>query len=283
MVQPLFYGKVFAPYRLILLPFSLRILIAFLPQTTVPNLALPGTSPPSEGLGEAPSPLSFIPLYHHRKRQLPYFFIVQPFRDPAIYTEKYALLQYFSHSTTRCNPTPPDTFSSSDGLGEAFTFLSFIPLYHHRKRQLPYFFIVQPFRDPAIYTEKYALLQYFSHSTTRCNPTPPDTFSSSDGLGEAFTFLSFIPLYHHRKRQLPYFFIVQPFRDQAIYTEKYEVLQYSSPANHDSQPYPARHIPSFGGAWGGRPFPFLFPLWAWESSLFIFQIFPSTPPLARKY
>ena len=151
MVQPLFYGKVFAPYRLILLPFSLRILIAFLPQTTVPNLALPGTSPPSEGLGEAPSPLSFIPLYHHRKRQLPYFFIVQPFRD------------------------------------------------------------------------------------------------------------------------------------QAIYTEKYEVLQYSSPANHDSQPYPARHIPSFGGAWGGRPFPFLFPLWAWESSLFIFQIFPSTPPLARKY
>ena len=180
MVQPLFYGKVFAPYRLILLPFSIRNLIAFLPQTSVPTPTPPGTSPPSEGLGEAPSPLSFIPLYHHRKRQLPYFFIVQPFRDPAIYTEKYALLQYFSHSTTRCNPTPPDTFSSSDGLGEAFTFLSFIPLYHHRKRQLPYFFIVQPFRDPAIYTEKY------------------------------------------------------------------EVLQYSSPANHDSQPYPARHIPSFG-------------------------------------
>ena len=44
-----------------------------------------------------------------------------------------------------------------------------------------------------------------------------------------------------------------PSLKQPISNEKYEVLQYSSPANHDSQPYPARHIPSFGGAWGGRP------------------------------
>ena len=34
-------------------------------------------------------------------------------------------------------------------------------------------------------------------------------------------------------------------------SEKHRFLQYSSPANHDSQPYSARHIPSFGGAWGG--------------------------------
>ena len=52
-------------------------------------------------------------------------------------------------------------------------------------------------------------------------------------------------------------------------SEIHRFIQYSSPANHDSQPYSARHIPSFGGAWGGRPF--------------IFQIFPSTPPLALKY
>ena len=79
MVQPLFYGKVFAPYRLTLLPFSIWNLIAFLPQTTVPNLALPGTSPPSEGLGEAPSPLSFIPFHYYPKRQLHRFFVVHPF------------------------------------------------------------------------------------------------------------------------------------------------------------------------------------------------------------
>ena len=34
-------------------------------------------------------------------------------------------------------------------------------------------------------------------------------------------------------------------------SEKHRFLQYSSPANHDSQPYSARYIPSFGGAWGG--------------------------------
>ena len=35
----------------------------------------------------------------------------------------------------------------------------------------------------------------------------------------------------------------------------------------------------------GRPLfpPFLFLLWAWGGSPFIFQIFPSTPPLALKY
>ena len=36
-------------------------------------------------------------------------------------------------------------------------------------------------------------------------------------------------------------------------SEKHRFLQYSSPANHDSQPYSTRHIPSFGGAWGGSP------------------------------
>ena len=49
-----------------------------------------------------------------------------------------------------------------------------------------------------------------------------------------------------------------PSLKQPISNEKYEVLQYSSPANHDSQPYPARHIPSFGGAWGGSSFPLSF-------------------------
>ena len=63
MVQPLFYCKVFALYRLILLPFSIRNLIAFLPQTSVPTPTPPGTSPPSEGLGEAlPFPFLF-PLW----------------------------------------------------------------------------------------------------------------------------------------------------------------------------------------------------------------------------
>ena len=132
-------------------------------------------------------------------------------------------------------------------------------------------------------------------------------------------------------------------------SEKHRFLQYSSSANHDSQPYSARYIPSFGGAWGGpSPLsfiplhyyikrqlphslpsislkyplqqvkyialssthhqqtttpnltppgtsppseglgeaalpPFLFLLWAWGGRPFIFQIFPSTPPLALKY
>ncbi|EHG15577.1 hypothetical protein, partial [Prevotella histicola] len=189
------------------------------------------------------------------------------------YTEKYAILQYFSTLNHSLQPYPARhiLFFGRAWRGFYLPFL-YSSLPSSKAATSLLFYLFPAFHvDPAIYTEKYALLQYYLHSTTRCNPTPPDTFSSSDGLGEAFTFLSFIPLYHHRKRQLPYFFIVQPFRDQAIYTEKYEVLQYSSPANHDSQPYPARHIPSFGGAWGGRPFPFLFPLWAWESSLFIFS------------
>ena len=41
-------------------------------------------------------------------------------------------------------------------------------------------------------------------------------------------------------------------------SEKHCFLQYSSPANHDSQPYSARHIPSFGGAWEGSLSLFLY-------------------------
>jgi len=69
-------------------------------------------------------------------------------------------------------------------------------------------------------------------------------------------------------------------------SEKHRFLQYSSPANHDSQPYSARYIPPpprGGGGGGAPPPPFLFLLWAWGGSPFIFQIFPSTPPLALKY
>ena len=53
MVQPLFSGEVFAQYKLILLPFLIRNLQAFLQKIIVPNPIPPGTSPPSEGLGEA--------------------------------------------------------------------------------------------------------------------------------------------------------------------------------------------------------------------------------------
>ena len=132
MVQPLFYGKVFAPYRLTLLPFSIRNLIAFLPQTTVPNLALPGTSPPSEGLGEAPSPLSFIPLYHYPKRQLHYSLSFIP--------QKYSLQQVIYNDfcsahhqqTMTPNLTSPGTSPPSEGLGEAAPsfFKYFRPLPH---------------------------------------------------------------------------------------------------------------------------------------------------------
>ena len=83
MVQPLFYGKVFAPYRLILLPFSIRNLIAFLPQTSVHTPTPPGTSPPSEGLGRPhpPFPLflsttiqsgNFITLCRSSLRNIPF-------------------------------------------------------------------------------------------------------------------------------------------------------------------------------------------------------------------
>ena len=50
---------------------------------------------------------------------------------------------------------------------------------------------------------------------------------------------------------------------------KHRFLQYSSPANHDSQSYSARHIPSFGGAWGGPISSF-------------FYSFPRLPTLLRQ-
>ena len=119
MVQPLFYGKVFAPYRLTLLPFSIRNLIAFLPQTTVPNLALPGTSPPSEGLGEAPSPLSFIPLYHYPKRQLHHSLSSISLKYPLQQVKNIASSSTHHQQTTTPNLTPPGTSPPSEGLGEA--------------------------------------------------------------------------------------------------------------------------------------------------------------------
>ena len=118
-VQPLFSGEVFAQYKLILLPFSVRNLIAPQPQTIVPNPIPPGTSPPPDELGEALFLFSFIPLYHHRKRQLPHLLTVHPFRDHAIYNEKYEVLQYFSHLTTHWNTIPPGTSPPPEGLGEA--------------------------------------------------------------------------------------------------------------------------------------------------------------------
>ena len=48
-------------------------------------------------------------------------------------------------------------------------------------------------------------------------------------------------------------FVVHPLEISPSTSHIQRLLQCSSPANHDSQPYPARHIPSFGGAWGGRP------------------------------
>ena len=80
MVQPLFSGKVFAQYKLILLPFSVRNLIAPQPQTIVPNPIPPGTSPPPDELGEALFLFSFIPLHCHLKRQLPHLLTVHPFK-----------------------------------------------------------------------------------------------------------------------------------------------------------------------------------------------------------
>lgn len=119
MVQPLFSGKVFAQYKLILLPFSVRNLIAPQPQTIVPNPIPPGTSPPPDELGEALFLFSFIPLHCHLKRQLPHLLTVHPFRDQAIYNEKYEVLQYFSHPSTHWNTIPPGTSPLSEGLGEA--------------------------------------------------------------------------------------------------------------------------------------------------------------------
>ena len=48
-------------------------------------------------------------------------------------------------------------------------------------------------------------------------------------------------------------------------------------------PTPPGTSPPLEGLGEALPFPFLFPLWAWGGRPFIFQIFPSTPPLARKY
>ena len=119
--------------------------------------------------------------------------------------------------TTTPNLTPPGTSPPSEGLGKALFLFFFFPLRYPIKRQLPHLLTVHPFRDHAIYNEKYEVLQYFSHLTTHWNTIPPGTSPPPEGLGEALLLSLFY----------------------------------------------------FGGAWGGRSF--------------IFQIFPSTPPLAFKY
>ena len=137
MVQPLFYGKVFAPYRLTLLPFSLRILIAFLPQTTVPNLALPGTSPPSEGLGEAPSPLSFIPSPLLYKTATSSLFVVHLAEISPSTSEKQRFLQYSSPANHDSQPYSARHIPSFGGAWGGPPSLSFLfwrglgrPLFH---------------------------------------------------------------------------------------------------------------------------------------------------------
>ena len=89
-------------------------------------------------------------------------------------------------------------------------------------------------------------------------------------------------------------------------SEKHRFLQYSSPANHDSQPYSARHIPSFGGAWEGSlslflyssPLPYKtatsspfncsslrnkpFHTWGTPSSVVLFNTKPPSPTPSRQ-
>lgn len=118
-VQPLFSGEVFAQYKLILLPFSVRNLIAPQPQTIVPNPIPPGTSPPPDELGEALFLFFFIPLHCHLKRQLPHSLSSISLKYPLQQVKNIASSSTHHQQTTTPNPTPPGTSPPSEGLGEA--------------------------------------------------------------------------------------------------------------------------------------------------------------------
>ena len=99
--------------------------------------------------------------------------------------------------------------------------------------------------------EKYEVLQYFPLQTTTPNLTPPGTSPPSEGLGEAQIPLSFIPFHPPSKTATSSLFAVHLLETNSSTREKQPALQYYSTLNLRSKPYPARYIPSFGGAWGG--------------------------------
>ena len=88
--------------------------------------------------------------------------------------------------------------------------------------------------------------------------TPPGTSPPFGGAwgGSLPSFLySFLP---PSKTATSSLFVIHFTEISPSTSEKHRFLQYSSPANHDSQPYSARHIPSFGGAWEGSLSLFLY-------------------------
>ena len=88
-------------------------------QTTTPNPTPPGTSPPSQGLGEAPSPLSFIPFHYYPKRQLHHSLSSISLKYPLQQVKNIASSSTHHQQTTTPNLTPPGTSPPPEGLGEA--------------------------------------------------------------------------------------------------------------------------------------------------------------------
>ena len=114
-------------------------------------------------------------------------------------------------------------------------------------------------------------------------PYPARYIPSFAGAWGALPFLSFIPLRHYPKRQLHRFFVVHPFIKAAY---KYWEI-WGSAVLFTSKPrlptLPRQAHPLLWRGLGRPPIPLSFSPLGLGRPPFIFQIFPSTPPLALKY